>query len=226
MKRISFALLILSVGLFSSCWGTKKKQSDNTPKDSPVSVKTDQPVKEREELMSNQTTDKLLLDAPVRARYLLSSAKELAQNKLVKFDFNKDGKEEVILLSRDHPNGVRILAERNNFTQNLINDIPEGFFFDQYGELKSQYSIQVTIVDLDGDNRCEVIVSIGEVGNRVDAFFFYIEDSDLGNYHYIGAIQECKSLVINLDKVINAVDGSGKTTQYILRDRELAELIS
>ena len=224
MRRIPIALLILAVGLLSSCWGQKKKKSETSSTDS-IAVVQSESTERVDELISRQTNDPLLFDAPVKARYLLSSAEELAQNKIVKFDFNKDGNEEVILLSRDHPNGVRILAERNDKTQNLINDIPEGFFFDQYGELKPEYSIQVTIVDLDGDNKCEVVISIGAQQKRIDSFIFYIEDKENVNYHYVGSIAKTKEIRLTSNRDILVTTDAGENENYNLLNREIVKVV-
>ena len=221
-NRIFLAMLLVTSGLLASCWNTKKKSDvAEGAKDSSL-VTTEQVTTSNTQKLSSVVSDALLFDGPISARYILSSAKELSENKIVKFDFNKDGKEEIILLGRDHPNGVRVLAERNDITQNLINDITEGYFFDSYGELKSDYSIQVTIVDLDNDGRCEVMVTIGKLGERVDGFIFIIKDTDKGSFNYVGSIKGKSCIELTSNQKIKLTDLDDKEITYELYNKELA----
>ncbi|HJD92553.1 FG-GAP repeat domain-containing protein [Bacteroides coprosuis] len=222
-KRILIALSILVVlGLFVSCWNTKKKTNEEGAKDSSL-VDIEQPITPNvSQKLSSVVSDELLLDAPTTARYVLSTSAQLAENKLVKFDFNKDGKEEVIVLGRDHPNGVRVLATRKGIGQNLINDITEGYFFDSYGELKSQYAIQVTVVDVNGDNQSEVVVSIGKSGERVDSFFYLIKDTDKGSFNYIGSIKGKNRAELTPNHKIELVNLENQSVTYEIYNNELA----
>lgn len=225
-KSTSFLLIIATSLLVVGCWGTKKKSDATGESGDSAKAEILYPVTKAEnsKKLSELVSDNLLFDAPVSARYILSSVKELSENKIVKFDFSKDGKEEVILLSRDHPNGVRVLAERKNITQNLINDIEEGYFFDSYGELKEPNSIQVTIVDINGDNRCEVIVSIGKPGVRVDSFVFVIQDTDKGSYHYIGSISGKDKMQLTSDYRIHVEGMSGSKNLYKLENTTIMQV--
>ena len=225
-KWITTSLALVITILLMGCWEVKKKTNSSVENGGTDSIETLTPSNSESarEQLSQHVSDNLLFDAPTCARYLLSSVKELAQDKIVKFDFSKDGNEEIILLGRDHPNGVRVLAERKNITQNLISAIDEGYFFDAYGELKEPNAIQVTVTDVNGDGTCEVIVSIGQVGVRVDAFIFEIRDTNSGSYHYLGRVSGKERMVLTPNYELHTIDKEGRSRNYKLRSSQLISI--
>ncbi len=68
-----------------------------------------------------------------------------------------------LLIGRDHPNGVRFLAMFPGYGVNLPLKFPNNFEgFDEDGELKPGYSVQVAEHDFDHDGVPEIVVAIGD----------------------------------------------------------------
>ncbi len=123
--------------------------------------------------------------------YILSSAKELEQEKSIQIDLPKYNDSITLRLGRDYPNGTRIEAIRGNHKENLIFSIlpnTRSNFFDEYGYLNGGYYIQMSCVDLDKDSISEIVVSIGNKAAELESYIFQIQDSDTTPFEYIGYV--------------------------------------
>ena len=178
---------------------------------------------------SNQTTNSkstigeaskqtLLFNAPVGVKYVLSSAPQLLQDKSLSFAKNADE----VVLGLDHPNGVRVLAKANGVAQNLINDIPDGVFFDSYGDLMPENSVQVTLLDLEDKGVENIILSIGKPSGAVDTSIFRLTNSTSEPFQYIGTIQGAEDTQFDGSRII--ANRSGSVKKYKIENQVLVEL--
>jgi hypothetical protein len=79
----------------------------------------------------------------------------------LKVDINNDKDDESFTITRDTPNGIKILGFKGKYGCGL-DDFKSVSAFDEYGELLNGYSIQLTCSDLDKDNIDEILVSVGD----------------------------------------------------------------
>lgn len=76
--------------------------------------------------------------------------------------FHSHVKPNYLLIGRDHPNGMRFLAMFPGYGVNLPLKFDDGFEgFDEDGELKQGYYIQVVEHSFDHDGTPEIIIAIG-----------------------------------------------------------------
>lgn len=224
MKKLRPILFLLSVLiLFVGCWETKKKSSQPSDSQEAAELEVVHPDKHAgtAQKLSDKQSSPLLFDGPASTPYVLSTVQELAQDKLIEFDLNKDGKQEHILLGRDHPNGVRVLATYNSLGQNLINEIDEDVFFDSYGELKAPHAIQVSVADLDGDGKYELVVSLGKKGLRIDSFFFGFDVKQ--GFYYLNSVSATEPVTLSAAHTLEVLQ-NGVRVEYQLKNKQLVQL--
>ena len=230
MKKVfTYTLLFLSLGLFASCWNKSSKASDSDAKDSslvqpdviypttPSQEGGDHQATGSAEMISSKSKEVLLFDAPLPARYVQSSARQLLQDKTLKLG---NGDEGSVLLGLDHPNGVRVLAQRNGIGQNLINDVADDYFFDDYGDLNPAFSVEVALLDVNKDNSSEIAVAVGKPGDRIDLSLFALQKTPNGAFVYLGTIQS-KSVITFADGVFRATAKDNSKLTYKLQDNKL-----
>lgn len=170
--------------------------------------------------LSQNTKSQLLFDAPSSASYLLSSANELLQDKSLAIGSKANKK--TLILGLDHPNGVRVLALNGDKGQNLINDVPDGPFFNDYGDLVAGNSIQVTVLDLNGDGSKNVVIAIGKYNGRIDASIFGLDSNSSDSYNYMGSIVSSSTIKFTDGKIITCNEDDTKA--YKLQDSRLIEV--
>ena len=232
MKKVfTYTLLFLSLGLFISCWNRSNKTSDSDAKDSSL-VQPDviypttpsqggsEQVTGSNEMLSSQSKEALLFDAPLPAKYIQSSARQLLNDRTLSLGQGDEGS---ILLGLDHPNGVRVLAVRNGVGQNLINEVPDDYFFDDYGDIKPSFSVEVALLDVDKDDRYEVAVVVGKPEDRVDLSLFALEKTPNGLFKYLGTIQSTSTITFT-DGVFEATTKDKSKLKYKLEGAKLTEL--
>ena len=230
MKKVfTYTLLFLSLGLFASCWNKSSKASDSDAKDSslvqpdviypttPSQEEGDHKATGSAEMISSKSKEILLFDAPLSTQYIQSSARQLLQDKILKFG---NGNEGSVMLGLDHPNGVRVLAQRNGIGQNLINDVPDDYFFDDYGDLNPAFSVEVALLDVNKDNSSEIAVAVGKPGDRIDLSLFALQKTPNGAFVYLGTIQS-KSVITFADGVFRATAKDNSKLTYKLQDNKL-----
>lgn len=227
-KIIVWGLLLAGLIYLGVNWYTKNNQIDDiTTSEQPVDTvyPDSEPLVNTndggdESTLSQSTKHDLLFDAPATARYIDSSASGLSQDKSLLFDPNGNGDKKLIL-GLDHPNGVRVLVLNGDKGQNLINEVPDGPFFNDYGDLKSDNYIQVTLVDLKGDGSKNIVIAIGKYNRRVDVSIFGLAD-DKSSYNYLGSIESSSSVKFTDGKIV--VCREDDTKAYKLQNNSIVEV--
>lgn len=228
-KIIVWGLLLAGLIYLGMNWYLKKEDENVStteqaevdtvfPDSLPV---TDTDKNNNESTLSQNTKHLLLFDAPSTARFVLSLANDLTQDKSLLFDSNRnDGKK--VILGLDHPNGVRVLVLNGDKGQNLINEVPDGPFFNEYGDLLPGYTIQVTLVDLNGEGSQNIIIAIGKYNDRVDASVFGLSKDNSGNYDYLGTIESSSKIKFVDGKIISCK--ADDTKAYKLQANSIIEV--
>lgn len=124
--------------------------------------------------------------------YILSSAKELEQEKSIQIYLPKYNDSIMLRLGRDYPNGTRVEVIKGNHKENLIFSILPHVrfnFFDEYGYLNDGYYIQMSCIDLDKDSIAEIVVSIGNERKDLESFVFHIDESESIPFRYVGKLE-------------------------------------
>ena len=86
-----------------------------------------------------------------------------SKNIVFPLHYNSHVKPTCLVIGRDHPNGMRFLAMFPGYGVNLPLKFVNGFEgFNEDGELKQGYYIQVAEHDFDHDGTPEIIIAIGD----------------------------------------------------------------
>lgn len=115
-------------------------------------------------------------------RWKIISPKQLKSSKqlLFKTDFNKDGIKEEIRVRIGNQGILEIHGFQNNRGHNL--NIPysetEFSYLDEFGGMKEDYHIQITSIDLDNDNKDELIITIGNKLIDTYSIIYKVRHSD------------------------------------------------
>lgn len=249
-KIIVFVLIVLIIFMVGSCWFNQNRQETKTviePRkevDGGLSILTPTPQDQDSDKSSNHSTEapkensnftapksttylsaiskrKVLFDATTDAHYVLSTTKELAENKTIQLDMTGDRKIETITLGLDHPNGVKVLAIKNGIGVNLMNSITEGPFFDDYGDLLQGYSIQVTVLDIDQIKGKEIVISVGKSNKRIDSYLFYADNS---GFKYIGSLVSKGAIkLVGNELKLKTLNGQDET--YAIYQKRLTQIV-
>lgn len=80
-------------------------------------------------------------------------------------DVNIYGREYSFCVGDDHPNGTKVNVVVERYGINLLNSIPDNDFvsldcFDDFGFLKEDAKIQLTIMDFNDDDECELLLTL------------------------------------------------------------------
>lgn len=121
-------------------------------------------------------------DKKVDMNWKIISPKQLVTYKAHEFkhDFNKDGVKETIVVCLDtpqpfldihgiHNDKVYRLAIYANDIENLV---------DEFGGINEGIYVQITSIDLDNDNRDELIITIGDMLVDTYSFIYKVRTSD------------------------------------------------
>ena len=128
-----------------------------------------------------------------------------------------------VKVKRGSPNGTDIIFIPNNvqfgvnLTSHLIKNIAVDAF-DVYDELKSNYYIQIDVIDLNNDNFDELVISIGNLSYELEIFaLLYIDDDNYKNTFLImDSIEGQQFIEIDKNGIITVPYGSsGLFDEYI-----------
>jgi hypothetical protein len=148
----------------------------------------------------------------------------LGKTKTYKIDLDSDGIEEVFLIGRDHPNGIKICGSTDQTGQNLYYDIDFENAFD-YSSIKDNYYIQISFFDFDYDSIKEVAVSIGNFSDEMKTFIFKFTKNTDKPFEYIGSIDGQKKMVVDKNHSIFVLYGSfGVCNEFKYTNNHLYEV--
>lgn len=130
------------------------------------------------------------------------------EQKKMECDLDGDGNFEYFLISRDSPNGTKVLAVAQQLGLNLAYDINLSNAFDEFGHPKENYGIQVTCYDLDKDGIKEIIVSVGNQSYEMESIIYRYTKSIDNPFELVAYIDGQEKMYIKEDGAIIAPYGS------------------
>lgn len=121
-----------------------------------------------------------IFDLPKTNYKLIAQQTIYAKDTIIKRDFDNDGVEESIIVGRNHPNGFMIVGIQNHYGYNLCPvlsdiDMPP---CDEFGDLSAGFYVQISWIDLDNDNKEELIVSVGDMSITSFTSIYRIRESN------------------------------------------------
>ncbi len=218
MKKVyKIILYMFIIFVLSACTSNKE-------------VKNTTGIMEKKEFLNKKNSmvikgDNFLLEGKCSA-YITIDSKSLSDNKkmTLEIDNDNDGKLEYYALSKDTPNGIRILAVKNVYGINL-NDFKYTSAFDDYGDIKSNYSIQLTCCDLNNDNIDEILVSVGDSLIDMETLVYRLSNKKDNPFLLVGRICGQEKMTFNTkDCAIYAPYGSrGPFEKYTYKNNKIIQ---
>jgi len=127
----------------------------------------------------------------------------------IDFDISDKLKNIPIVLSLDSPNGTKAIVIIGDTGYNLItlsNELLQSAF-DEYGELKDGYFVQVSKFDFDKDGTNEIILSVGNKSTELGISVFKYRGD---NFVQIGYIEGQAQAYVNGDGTVEMYNNSGR----------------
>lgn len=153
MKKTILLMLICLFGLTGCASNTtKSKDTSNISSNN------------QENIQKGVMSEGLLLNSISKDSIIIGYDDIYAGKKInMNVDLDNDGAEETFEIKRDTPNGVFVGGYSDNVGVNMVNDFDGDIkAFDEFGDLKEGYFLQVTCYDLDHDGIKEVFTSVGD----------------------------------------------------------------
>lgn len=152
-----------------------------------------------------------MFELPKSNYKLLTQQTIYSKKTVINRDFDQDGIEEQIIIERDHPNGFRILGIQNHRGYRIEPDllyeqnIP---YINEFGDLLDDFFVQISYIDLDNDNKEELIVTIGDMLITSVTAIYKIRRSDTLPFVRVCQIEGQGKLYLTEDKEIIVPLGS------------------
>lgn len=143
-------------------------------------------------------------------------------------DLIDDGTKERFLISRDNPNGMKLIGfsgkgGRNFYFDEWTSEISNAF--DDIGDIQEGYYAQISCSDLDNDGTKEVLVSIGDkMAEQVTAVYSYTGNDD-DPFVYMGYMKASDYVMLAADlELVGPVGSAGLINRYIYTDHTLKQI--
>lgn len=163
-----------------------------------------------------------MFELPKSNYKLITQQTIYSKKNVINRDFDQDGIEEQIIIERDHPNGFRILGIQNHRGYNLIPDllyeqnIP---YVDEFEDLLDDFFVQISYIDLDNDNKEELILTIGDMLTTSITVIYKIRRSDTLPFVRVCQIEGQDKLYLTEDKeIIVPIGSQGLYEGYKMQD--------
>jgi len=138
-------------------------------------------------------------------------------------DMDADGNLESFEISQGSPNVTNALAIVGDTAINTVEDFTSGSIFDANGDLNSNYFIQMTSCDLDGDEILELIVSAGDKSTEMETLVYSFDKAEQG-FFFAGSITGQQYMYFE-EGTINVPTGSeGVIEQYTYNKGSISPL--
>lgn len=145
------------------------------------------------------------------------------------FDAKIYGKTYTFVMGDDHPNSTKALAIFDGHGQSLFipritgagveTEETEDYYFDEAGFLKEDGRMQITLMDVDNDNICEVLFSIASsnMGMMETYVFRLLEHPYKDNIvKYVGCAEGQGNMFVYDGHIIAPFGSQGLANEYIL----------
>lgn len=120
------------------------------------------------------------------------------------------------------PNGTVATISYDKYIQNLIWDVndEEEEIFDDFGFLNPEWNMQITLMDFNDDEECEVLLTIQSNdhpwGTKTYVYKLYPTPYKDSITKYIGEIQAYDKMHIEDSKIVSSHFREGLEEEYIL----------
>lgn len=183
-----------------------------------VYVVSKRPIQLSEKPLLLQGADKasIALDGAAIAR---------GESRTMEIDMNADGTKETFLIERGNPNGTKLLGIIGNRGQHFEQDFLEygpGKYnaFDEYGELRNGYYVQITCHDLDGDGVKEILASVGDKNIHMETLVYRLASGRAGEtFELVGSVYSGKYVYIDDENaLVSPMDEYGESYKTTYKD--------
>lgn len=191
-KVISLTLAALLVLSLCAC-GAKEEEpsaesssssitaSESASNDSAVSDLYSRLAEEDAEI-----TDRIVVGLPNDGTAIYrGSSILLGRNYEVARDVNGDTLDEYFRVGLDSPNGLKVLAAVEGRGQNLAANFTLNAAFDENRDIREDYYIQLSFLDLDGDGDDDLLVTAGNLTDLSETLFYKL---DGGSFTFCGSV--------------------------------------
>lgn len=143
-----------------------------------------------------------------------------------------DQESTTFFISRDSPNGIKLMGIAAEYGQNFAYDdwvflLPEEAF-DYGGGITESFYAQISACDLDGDDRKEILVTIGDnMTHSATGIYSLTEEVKERPFAYRGGIGGMRSLTLRDDGTIYVPIGAqGRYDAYVYQDGKIIQTVS
>lgn len=162
---------------------------------------------------------------PAGCPYVFIKGKDypsMAKNKSI--SSNIYGRNYTFSIGADHPNGTRAMVSYDHYGYSLFEDIEfsDGEyekFFDEFGFLKDECNMQITIMDFNNDGECELLFSLqSEDWVTMTTYVFKLlpNPDKFSIVKYIGAADGQCYMFIDNNNIIAPFGSQGLFEEYML----------
>lgn len=121
---------------------------------------------------------KVIFNLPKKNYKLISQKNVYSKNTTINRDFDNDGVKERITVGKGQCS-FRILGYHNNYGYQIGPELPSHVrYVDELGDLREDFYVQISYIDLDNDNKEELIVSIGDMVCTSQTVIYKVRRSD------------------------------------------------
>lgn len=165
-----------------------------------------------------EVEDLLLVSLPEGGETHVYSGSSLLKGESFQLDrdLNGDGISELFRVSRESPSGLRVLASYEQRGQNLAAYLTLEEAFDQAGDLKEDWYVQLSLWDLDDNGQPDILLSAGDGKERMETAVVLFDSSSSQHFVYLGSVTGTSRMTVSGGKLTDA-DG----TEYEVKDRKL-----
>lgn len=186
------ALALACVLLLAGCGGQESSSSSGSTEsssiDSSAAASNDSVVSSVISVIldDEEITERILVTQNDVKTYILSGKQLLVGGaKEIELDIDGDGVAEYFRMGLDKPNGTRVTASYGGRGQNLASSLTLASAFDEIGDIRESYYMQLSFFDLDADGRLDVMLSVGDLTSESETAVFHF---DGGQFAYVGSL--------------------------------------
>lgn len=134
------------------------------------------------------------------------------------------GRDYTFTIGHDHPNGVRALVIADRYGEDLFHHIDFSdddaeTFFDEFGDLNSDCSMQLTVMDFNNDNECEILFTIkSDETSTATTYVFKLLPHPYQELlvKYLGSAWGQQQMFIDETTIIAPYGSQGLSEEYML----------
>ena len=227
MKKMLFLMALLAAALvvFSSCGQSSEPSGGFSSETQQSSSQADSTDNDYSSVVSSlleeegEVADLLLVTIPEGGETHVYSGSSLLKGEVFELEPDLDGDflKEFFRISRNQPSGVKVLASYEQRGQNLAGLFTIQDAFDQVGDLREDWYLQLSFWDLDQNGQPDVLLSAGDGKKQMETVVVLFDAHSSEHFSYLGSISGTSGLTLDSDGYMTDADG----TQYVVKEREL-----